>query len=141
MNNGYPNNAQSMNNNMNYVNNNGNAPIFKWNWGAFMMPILFGAGTRASLCFLKLLMFIPVIGQLFAFVWMFVCGASGARWAWESRTYRTPSEFNSVMESWNRAGKLIFVLVCILFVVIFMLMILLMVLGLSFAEILRESLI
>lgn len=141
MDNGYQNNTQQMNNNVNYANYDENMPVFKWNWGAFMMPIVFGVGTRAGLCFLRLLMIVPVIGQLFAFVWLFVCGASGAKWAWESRTYRTPAEFNAVMESWNRVGKLVFVLKCIVFILVIALLILLAVLGLSVAEILREALI
>ena len=42
--------------------------IKKWNWGAFMMNIMWGIGNKS---YLTLLCLIP----LFNIIWIFVCGA------------------------------------------------------------------
>ena len=37
-----------------------------------------------------------------------VCGAKGHDWARESGLYQTVEEYNAAMNSWNRAGKVMF---------------------------------
>ena len=133
--NGYANASQPVNN-MNY----GAMPIFKWNWGAFTMPFIFGVANRAYMCLLVLLSFIPVIGQLFALIWIFVCEAKGAKWTWESGSYRTPEEFNAVMDSWNRGGLICFIISCIAIAVLILCLILFAALGISLTNAILQSL-
>ncbi|CAI3639112.1 ribonuclease G [Clostridium neonatale] len=60
--------------------------IKKWNWGAFMMNIMWGIGNKS---YLTLLCLIP----LFNIIWIFVCGAKGNEWAWKNGNYSSPEEF------------------------------------------------
>lgn len=78
--------------------------IKKWNWGAFMLNIVWGIGNKA---YLTLLCFIP----LFNLVWFFVCGAKGNEWAWKKGNYSSAEEFLKVQETWNRAGLFQFLIV------------------------------
>lgn len=80
--------------------------VSKWNWGAFMMPVVWGFGNRS---YLPLLTLIPVFG----FIWMFVCGANANKWAWNNNEYRDIQEFKKVQETWNRAGFVIIALYAI----------------------------
>ncbi len=81
----------------------------KWNWGAFAMNILWGIGHKV---YLPLLCLIP----LFNIVWIFVCGAKGNKWLWESGRYQTPQELIKSQETWNRAGFVAFIIYLILLV-------------------------
>lgn len=88
-----------------------NTPDFKWNWGAFTQNILFGFANKAWLTFLC---FVPLLN----IVWIFVCGAKGEKWAWESGEFANEQTFRAVMKSWNRAGLLcliIFVVVIVFY--------------------------
>lgn len=78
----------------------------KWNWGAFMMPLQFGIGNKAYLCLLAL---IPIL----SFIWIFVAGAKGAKWAFESGDFDTVKEFNASMKTWNRAGAVMAIICAI----------------------------
>ena len=78
----------------------------KWNWGAFFYNIVFGVGCHAGLCWLML---IPV----FNVVWIFVCGAKGEQWAWDSGKFGSEIEWRAAMKTWNRAGILQLILVAI----------------------------
>ena len=49
-----------------YSNSEVPAEIKKWNWGAFMMNIMWGIGNKS---YLTLLCLIP----LFNIVWIFIC--------------------------------------------------------------------
>lgn len=75
--------------------------IKKWNWGAFVFSIYWGIGHKV---YLPLLCLIPFFG----FVWVFICGASGNKWAWEAGNYRDVQDFREKQESWNRAGFVAF---------------------------------
>ena len=86
--------------------------IKKWNWGAFMMNIMWGIGNKS---YLTLLCLIP----LFNIIWIFVCGAKGNEWAWKNGNYSSPEEFFLVQNTWNRAGFVSFIItICILSVYI-----------------------
>lgn len=81
----------------------------KWNWGAFLFNIWWGIGNRA---YLSLLCLIPIFG----FIWIFVCGAMGNKWAWQSGNYHDVDLFHAVQEPWNRAGKVYFIISIIILV-------------------------
>lgn len=99
----------------------------KWNWGAFAFPLFFGVGHRAYLGLLILLGMIPWIGPIFALVWSIVFGFHGEKWALENRDnhYRDEEEFRKIMDSWNRAGLIGFI-VMIAGVLLFILLVIIM---------------
>ena len=76
-------------------------PVRGWSWGAFMFNLPFGFGNKA---YLTLLTLVPLLN----IVWIFVCGAKGHEWAQNSGVYNTVEEFNAAMNSWDRAGKVMF---------------------------------
>jgi len=84
-------------------------PEFHWNWGAFMFSWIFGFANRAWLCFLC---FVPLLN----IVWVFVSGAKGEKWAWESGTFEDERSFRATMKSWSRAGLLIFIITVVVVV-------------------------
>lgn len=80
-----------------------------WNWGAFTFNIIWGIGNKT---YLPLLCLIPV----FNLVWIFVCGAKGNEWAWQSGNYRSVEEFKQVQKTWNIAGIAKFIWTIVVFV-------------------------
>lgn len=86
------------------------AKQFRWNWGAFMYNWVFGFANRAWLTFLCL---IPG----FNIIWMFVCGAMGEKWVWNAGHFEDGYTFRAVMDSWNRGGKIAFI-VCMVVLVL-----------------------
>lgn len=95
----------------------GMMPKTGWNWGAFMLSWPFGFGNKTYLPLLSLLTIIPFIGWIFGIVWWFVCGACASGWAWKNGTYRTVAEFNAAMDSWNRAGLVMFIISLVLWAI------------------------
>lgn len=107
---------------------NAGQKLFKWNWGAFLDPLGFGYAHRAYKTFLFAIpSIIPcVLGGLsaagivpvFAFllslplilVWSIACGIAGERMAWTVGLYEDGVAFRATMDSWNRAGRLRFIL-------------------------------
>ena len=77
-----------------------------WSWGAFMMPVQFGIGNKAYLCLLTLIPF-------FNLIWIFVAGAMGAKWAYESGEFESVETFNASMRTWNRAGFVTFAIAAV----------------------------
>jgi hypothetical protein len=90
----------------------------KWNWGAMAMPVFFGIANRSYLGLLSLLAIIPWIGWIFGIVWAIVFGLNGERWALQNpdNRYRDEEEFRKVMDGWNRAGLVAFIIGVIAFV-------------------------
>lgn len=86
------------------------APKTGWNWGAFVLQLPFAFGNKTYLPLLLFLGMIPIVGWIFSLVWVFVCGACASGWVWKKGTYRTVSEFNAAMDSWNRAGLVMFII-------------------------------
>ena len=78
-------------------------PKLGWNWGAFINPIGFGFGNKA---YLTLLTLVPIL----SIVWFFICGAQGAKWAYQNNTFKNVDEFNGAMTSWNRMGLVMFII-------------------------------
>ena len=100
----------------------------KWNWGAMAMPVFFGIANRSYLGLLSLLVFIPWLGWIFGIVWAIVFGINGERWALQNpdNHYRDEEEFRKVMDGWNRAGLVAFIIGAI---VIVLLLLFFMILG------------
>lgn len=84
----------------------------KWNWGAMAMPVFFGVANRSYLGLLSLLVVIPWLGWIFGIVWAIVFGLNGERWALQNpdNRYRDEEEFRKVMDGWNRAGLVAFII-------------------------------
>lgn len=97
----------------------------KWNWGAFSFPMWFGIANRAYLGLLILIGLIPWIGWIFGIVWMIVFGFNGEKWALENRDnkYRDEEEFRKVMDGWNRAGFVAFIIGIVLVVIAILILI------------------
>lgn len=87
----------------------------KWNWGAFAFPLFFGVAHKAYLGLLILLGLIPWVGPIFALVWSIIFGFHGEKWALENpdNHYRDEEEFRKIMQGWNRAGIIGFILMCV----------------------------
>lgn len=87
----------------------------KWNWGAFMFSIWWGIGNKA---YMALLCFVPLL----SIVWVFICGAKGNEWAWKAGNFSDPKLFAATQDSWNRAGKVAFIIalsIAALYILIF----------------------
>lgn len=87
-------------------------PKLGWNWGAFTYNWIWGVGNR---CYLPLICLVPFVG----FIWMFVCGACGNKWAWESGFFTSAQEFNKTQSTWNRAGLVSFLVGLGIFILYF----------------------
>ena len=103
-----------MNNNMDQNGYSNREPenLNKFNWGAFMLNMIWGIGNKSYLTFLCL---VPVLNV----VWVFVCGFKGNQWAWDSGCFKTAEEFEATQATWNRAGIAYFVLMIVFFVLYF----------------------
>ncbi len=87
--------------------------IRKWNWGAFSLSIIWGIGNHA---YLTLLCLVPVLN----IVWLFVCGAKGNEWAYNSGKFKSVEEFVAVQKTWNRAGLTMFVIYIVYIAIVFL---------------------
>ena len=74
-----------------------------WNWGAFFLNWIWGIGNSTWIAFL---MFIP----LFNFVWIFILGAKGSKWAWQNKKWESVEHFKSVQKKWAFWGLIIFII-------------------------------
>ncbi len=93
----------------------------KWNWGAFALTMWFGIANRAYLGLLILLTLVPWVGWYFWDCMDDRFGFNGEKWALENRDnkYRDEEEFRKVMDGWNRAGFVAFIIGIVLFVLQF----------------------
>lgn len=88
-------------------NTSGNGPASEippevrgWNWGAFLLNILWGALNRTYLAFLC---FIPFANL----VMPFVLGAKGNEWAWRNKQWESIEKFHEVQKKWAIAGVVV----------------------------------
>lgn len=108
----------------------------RWNWGAFSNPVVFGVANRTYktiLAFLPCLIpcltailwiyniiplyvFLASLPLLFA--WNVSCGLFAEKWVWATGQYEDGTTFRAVMDTWNRAGLMKFV-VGIIYTVLF----------------------
>ncbi|GBG96597.1 hypothetical protein [Lactococcus termiticola] len=88
----------------------------KWNWGAFSLSLFFAVGNKSYLGLLVLLGFVPFIGQIFALVWAIIYGLNAEKWTLENMDnhYRDEEEFRKVMDSWNIAGLIAFIVLAVI---------------------------
>ena len=82
----------------------------KWNWGAFLLPVWFAFANRS---YLNLLVLVPVLNIF----WIFYGALKGESWALNNlrNDYQTDREFRKVMDSWNRAGLAMLIVLIIIF--------------------------
>jgi len=76
------------------------AHLDRWNWGAFLLNWIWGIGNSV---WIALLCLIPVVNV----VMMFVLGAKGSRWAWQSRLWRDEEHFRRTQRNWAIAGLVV----------------------------------
>jgi len=68
-----------------------------WNWGAFLLGVIWGAGNNV---WWSLLTFIPY----FDIIWIFVMGAKGNEWAWRSKKWDSIEHFKNTQKKWRNWG-------------------------------------
>jgi hypothetical protein len=64
-----------------------------WSWGAFLLGWIWGIGNSTWIAFLG---FIPYFG----FIWRFVLGAKGNKWAWQNKKWDSIEHFNRARRKW-----------------------------------------
>lgn len=65
----------------------------KWNWGAFLMPVIWGLANHV---YQALWCFVPIIG----FFYSFYLGAHGNEFAWKHHYWESVEEFRRVQRKW-----------------------------------------
>ena len=80
----------------------------KWNWGAFFLTWIWGAGNGV---YITLLLLIPVLGWIATPIVAIVLGAKGNRLSWESRDkeWDDINEFRRVQRFWAMGGAAVWV--------------------------------
>jgi hypothetical protein len=77
--------------------------IKKWSWGAFLLNWIWGIGNSVWIALISLIP-IPLIGLIM----MFVLGAKGNEWAWQSKKWESIERFQKTQRAWAIAGVIIF---------------------------------
>lgn len=77
------------------------AEIDCWNWGAFLLNWIWGIGNNT---FIALLMFVPLVNVVMAFV----LGAKGSAWAWRNKRWDSVDQFRTVQRKWALWGVVVF---------------------------------
>ncbi len=77
--------------------------VRKWNWGAFFLTWIWGAGNGV---YATLLLLIPVLGWIATPIVAIVLGTKGNRLAWESKDkeWDNINEFRRVQRFWAMGG-------------------------------------
>lgn len=86
---------------------------FKWNWGAFLLPLFWGLSHKQMW---TLLIFVPYVGSIAALIFSFMFGASGWRIAWDSGRFHSEDEClrcQSIWFSWGIALLIINFVLCV----------------------------
>ncbi len=81
-----------------------------WNWGAFFFNWIWGLSNGV---YLGLLCLIPY----FNFIWAFVMGANGNKWAWEKKKWESVAHFKRVQRKWAIAGFIVYGGIIFIFIV------------------------
>jgi hypothetical protein len=76
-----------------------------WNWGAFLLGLIWGAFNGAP-AFVLLLWFVPGVGIGMAFV----LGAYGNKWAWEKDKFKDIELFKRTQRKWAYAGVVVYLI-------------------------------
>ncbi len=64
-----------------------------WNWGGFLLGVIWGVGNRTYISFLIL---VPLLG----FLMLFVLGFKGSEWAWRNKRWESVEHFKRVQKKW-----------------------------------------
>jgi len=72
-----------------------------FNWGAFLLPVIWGGGNGAYWAFWGIPLTCTGPGKLLFAVY---CGARGNAWAWENGEYATVEQFRATQRRWAVAG-------------------------------------
>ncbi len=67
--------------------------IRKWNWGAFLLGVIWGVGNRTYIAFLAVI-------PLFGFIMMFILALKGSEWAWRNKKWESVEHFKRVQRKW-----------------------------------------
>ena len=78
------------------------AEIDRWNWGAFLLNWIWGIENNT---FLALLMFVPLVSLVMAFI----LGAKGSSWAWRNKRWESVEQFRTVQRKWAIWGGILVV--------------------------------
>ena len=85
--------------------------IKEWNWGAFTFSWIWGVCNGV---WISLLCFIPFVAS----VMVFVLGAKGNEWAWESKRWDSVEHFRRTQRTWRNWAIVVLVLNLILVLVL-----------------------
>jgi hypothetical protein len=85
--------------------------IKEWNWGAFTFNWLWGVCNSV---WMSLLCFISIV----ATIMVFVLGAKGNEWAWQSKRWDSIEHFRRTQRTWRNWAIAIYVLYFILILVV-----------------------
>ncbi len=77
-----------------------------WNWGAFLLTVIWGIGNET---FIALLVLLPYVG----IVMPFVLGFKGNEWAWKNKEWKSAAHFKEVQRKWAMWGVVLFAVVCL----------------------------
>ncbi len=88
--------------------------IDRWNWGAFLLNWIWGIGNNT---FIALLMFVPLVNVVMAFV----LGAKGSTWAWRNKRWESIEQFKQIQKKWAVWSLIVYALLVALFVGLFFL--------------------
>lgn len=69
----------------------------KWNWGAFLLSLLWGISHNTWIVFF---VFLPYVG----FLMFFVLGFKGNEWAWKNKKWNSIEHFQSTQRKWRNWG-------------------------------------
>ena len=84
--------------------------IDKWNWGAFMMNIIWGLGNKT---YISLLCLLPIANV----VMPFILGAKGSRWAWQNKKWDSVEHFQRVQRAWVKWALIMIAAIVLLVIV------------------------
>lgn len=73
-----------------------------WNWGAFLLPWLWGVCNNVWIALLVLIPFPP-----FILAWAIVLGVKGNEWAWRHKGWDSIEDFKKTQRKWSIAGAVV----------------------------------
>lgn len=65
-----------------------------WSWAAFLLNWIWATNNKV---WIGMISFVPYLG----IVMMFILGAKGREWAWQSRRWESTEEFNRIQKKWS----------------------------------------
>ena len=88
--------------------------INKFNWGACIIPPIWGLFNNSPIaCLILLIGFIRYVGWLLAMIFSIYCGIKGNEWAWTNKEWVDLKQFHQVQRNWA-IGSVIFEFIVII---------------------------